>query len=397
MRPRNRKKTPEQYEEELKVKNSKIVAIEKYSGASTKILHKCLIHDYIWSVIPSNVLKGCGCPQCRIDRVIETSKRTHDEYVELLEVKNKNIEVLEDYMGCDTPIKHRCLICDNIWNVSPRNIVNENHGCPICAKVRNNEQLKRTPDEYVELVKEANSDIEVLDIYSDSQTPIFHRCKICGHIWNAIPNNILRGHGCKSCATKLLADKSRKSTDDFIKEMSHINSNIVIIGEYCGAKSPIECQCKVCGYIWNTATPTALLTHKSGCPNCHLFSGERIISQILDECNIGYKSQKKYNDLRGINGGILSYDFYLPQYNLLIEFQGKQHDQVIEYFGGEKQFQNQQEHDKRKREYAKQNNINLLEIWYYDINNIESILLQKISELDKNNLKSKSVETAGCA
>ena len=75
---------------------------------------------------------------------------------------------------------------------------------------------------------------------------------------------------------------------------------------------------------------------------------------------------------------MLSYDFYLQQYNLLIEFQGKQHEQPIEYFGGEKTFKKQQEHDKRKREYAKQNNINLLEIWYYDFDNITEILNKEL-------------------
>ena len=93
-----------------------------------------------------------------------------------------------------------------------------------------------------------------------------------------------------------------------------------------------------------------------------------------------------------MKNGLLSYDFYLPIYNLLIEFQGIQHEQPIEYFGGEEQFEIQQEHDKRKREYAKQNNINLLEIWYYDIDNIEEILTNTL-----NNLKLESLETATSA
>ena len=81
-----------------------------------------------------------------------------------------------------------------------------------------------------------------------------------------------------------------------------------------------------------------------------------------------------YDDLFGVNGGKLSYDFYLPKYNLLIEGQGKQHLEPIKHFGGERTFQIQQEHDRRKREYAKQNNINLLEIWFWDLDNIKEIL-----------------------
>ena len=89
---------------------------------------------------------------------------------------------------------------------------------------------------------------------------------------------------------------------------------------------------------------------------------------------------------------ILVNDFYIIEYNLLIEFQGIQHERQTEYFGGEKQFEVQQEHDKRKRQYAKNHNINLLEIWYYDINNIEEILDNYL-----NNLKLESVETTGVA
>ena len=100
---------------------------------------------------------------------------------------------------------------------------------------------------------------------------------------------------------------------------------------------------------------------------------------------------KDYN-LRGVNNGILSYDFYLPMYNLFVEFQGEQHKRPIDFFGGEEKFKVQQEHDKRKREYAKEHNINLLEIWYYDFSNIEEILTKTL-----NNLKLESVTTTGVA
>lgn len=64
---------------------------------------------------------------------------------------------------------------------------------------------------------------------------------------------------------------------------------------------------------------------------------------------------------------------------LLIEYQGIQHEKPIDFSGkGQdfslKSFKLQQEHDKRKREYAKEHNINLLEIWYWDFDNIENIL-----------------------
>ncbi len=64
--------------------------------------------------------------------------------------------------------------------------------------------------------------------------------------------------------------------------------------------------------------------------------------------------------------------------NLFIEYQGEFHD----VSGGDytrKNLNKQQEHDRRKREYAKLNNIDLLEIWYYDFDRIEEILSNKLN------------------
>ena len=80
-----------------------------------------------------------------------------------------------------------------------------------------------------------------------------------------------------------------------------------------------------------------------------------------------------YNNLKGVNNGLLTYDFYLPKYNLLIEYQGEYHDNSIP-MQTDFEFAIQQEHDKRKKEYAINNGINLLEIWYWNFKDIEYIL-----------------------
>lgn len=76
----------------------------------------------------------------------------------------------------------------------------------------------------------------------------------------------------------------------------------------------------------------------------------------------------------------MSYDFHIPKYNLLIEYQGEYHDQIILNYKGEPiesakgRLEKQQEHDRRKKEYAIQNKYNFLEIWYWDFDNIEAII-----------------------
>ncbi len=140
------------------------------------------------------------------------------------------------------------------------------------------------------------------------------------------------------------------------------------------------------------------------CPECQYSKGEEKISncfmdigfikindgdyKILDdnfkEKYKYYIPQKKFDGLVGLGNGLLSYDFYLPQYNLLIEYQGKQHYEPIDFAGkGEEwaleQFQGVQIRDQIKRDYCKKNNIILIEIPYWDYNNIESILSQELN------------------
>ena len=83
-----------------------------------------------------------------------------------------------------------------------------------------------------------------------------------------------------------------------------------------------------------------------------------------------------------MGNGLLSYDFYLIDYNILIEYQGLQHEKYKPGFHkSEKDFEYQQEHDRRKKEYAQNNNINLLEIWYWDYDNVEKILDEYLFDL----------------
>ena len=113
------------------------------------------------------------------------------------------------------------------------------------------------------------------------------------------------------------------------------------------------------------------------CPKCKESKGERRVREMLNTYNINYIAQKVFPNLLGIGNRNLSYDFYLPDQNLLIEYQGQYHDGMTTN-QTEQQFLKQQEHDRHKREYAEQNGIRLLEIWYWDFDNIEEILNENI-------------------
>lgn len=189
-------------------------------------------------------------------------------------------------------------------------------------------------------------------------------------------NNLKYGCGCKYCGIEKTSDSKRLSFDE-AKAVFARHDMILLDQEYKNTNTPLKYICKH-HEEFGVQYMSLSNAYKQHCPHCNKIKGEDKISHFLLENNIQFVPQKSYDDLRGIGGGKLSYDFYLPNYNLLIEYQGEQHERPVEVFGGKEQFEVQQEHDRRKKEYAHNHNINLLEIWYYNFSELEQILTNKI-------------------
>lgn len=115
------------------------------------------------------------------------------------------------------------------------------------------------------------------------------------------------------------------------------------------------------------------------CQNCNASQLEQSTKEILDKYKIKYYREYMYNDLMGIGNKNLRFDFYLPDYDTLIECQGIQHEEWQRTWMAKYKFEKQLEHDKRKKDYCKRNGIKLIEIWYNEIENIEEILKKELS------------------
>ena len=136
-------------------------------------------------------------------------------------------------------------------------------------------------------------------------------------------------------------------------------------------------KCNICGE--NFECTWGHIYNGRGCSNCTNSIGELRIRNWLEQNKIKYKIHKTFPDLLGVQNGRLSYDFYLPKYNLLIEYQGRQHEEANKCWRQtQKDFEQQQEHDRRKKQYATNNKYNFLEIWYKQLNKIENILEKNI-------------------
>lgn len=192
-------------------------------------------------------------------------------------------------------------------------------------------------------------------------------------------NNLKQGCGCKYCGIERTADSRRLSLDE-VKEIFARHDMILLEQEYKNTSIPLKYICKH-HEEFGVQYMSLSNAYKQHCPYCNKIKGEDSISHYLLKNKIQFIPQKSYDDLRGLGGGKLSYDFYLPNFNLLIEYQGEQHEHPVDAFGGDEQFKVQQEHDKRKREYAYAHGIELLEIWYYDYLEIEKILNNKVLQI----------------
>ena len=216
--------------------------------------------------------------------------------------------------------------------------------------------------------------VKYLASHTKTNEKMLFRCNICNNEWKTIPDVVLGGHTCPKCSHKQSGDIWRKSKNTFIKEISNINSNIEITGEYINDSTQIECLCKICNTKWK-ATPNNLL-HNSGCPKCKSSKGENKIDKYLSSNNVCFNRQHKFKDCKNIR--TLPFDFYLPDYNTCIEYDGELHYKAVDYYGGEDALRNTKYRDEIKTQYCKENNIKLIRIPYWEFDNIEEILNREL-------------------
>lgn len=298
------------------------------------------------------------------------NKITNEDFIKIMSKKRPDTDVLGKYINMKTKITVKCKICGHIWDATPNSLLHSSN-CPICSR----DKRIKNGDVFKEELLSKNPNITLISKYTGTKNKVRCMCNICSYVWEALPHCLIHGlTGCPNC--NHLSQFKEHST--FIEELSEINPNIEILSKYRRNSEKVKCKCKKDGSIW-FARPSHLLIGK-GCPICKESKGERKITDFLSKNNIDYIPQYSFEGLVGINGGMLSYDFYLPNYNMLIEYQGEFHDGSIpRTYLSDDDYKRQKEHDKRKKRFAIDNDFRLLEIWYWDFNKIENILAKNLN------------------
>lgn len=305
-------------------------------------------------------------------------QRSNDDFLREIKEKNPKVIVKGEYTKAKNKIKVQCIDCGHIWETKAH-VLLEGHACPKC-RYHTMSLKKRIIGEksFLDKIHQINPYINIKSEYVKSREKITVQCLKCGNDFLASPNNLLRGRGCPKCAKKY-----RRTHQEFIEEIKDKSPNIEILSEYKNTHSNVKCRCKIDNCIWY-APPHDLLKY-SGCPVCGSTKGENRIATYLYKNNYEYIAQKSFDDLKGLNNGHLSYDFFVPSKKTLIEYQGKQHERPVDFSNmgkkySEECFEKQKKHDEIKRKYASKHNMKMIEIWYWDFDNIEQILEANLNE-----------------
>lgn len=358
------KKTNEEFIKEMSIKFPYYRILSNYNGYRKDILVKDVRCGHEFLTTPAKIYRGNYCPFC--DVVKQKSEKKYNDAVKMLH--GESLRILTAYNGTRASVEVLCNVCGHQWTTRADVLLKS--GCPSCAL----SARTKTHEEFVYDCSLKKPNTTIKSQYINSRTNVDCECAVCGYQWSTLPTNLTaHTHGCPNCSGVV-----KRTHEEFVKEVSLISPSIEFTTEYSGVDNYIGCRCILCGHEWNARA--GHIRDGLGCPNCRKSKGEERIESYLSSQDIDYVAQMRYPELHGIGGKRLSFDFYLPTQNLLIEFQGKQHETAIDYFGGEDRFKIQQENDNRKKVYARDNNIELLEIWYYDFDNIETILHNKLVE-----------------
>lgn len=284
-------------------------------------------------------------------------RKTNKEYLdELRKVWGCEYTVLTEYVNQKTKIKVLHTECGNVYETYPMNLV-RGHKCRYCS----NRALKNNSD-FLKELKETDTTLIPLDKYQGANQKIDFRCSVCRNIMKRTPSSIINEHKkCGYCSNrlgmeekiKLFLELNEKGEYVFIKRGK--NPNVKSREQY------IWLRHQKCGTIFCT-TWFHFKTEGTRCPHCKESKGERAIYDFLSIRKIPFVAQKNFKNCR--NRAELPFDFYLPEKNICIEYDGEQHFDKNNFYNKHRGFEYREKNDQIKNEFCKKSGIRLIRIKY---------------------------------
>lgn len=290
-----------------------------YNGMDNNITITCPIHgDFEQKV--SHHLRGHGCPICAGNKI----KTTEDFKKEFIEKFGNDFDLSKvEYKGNKTDVTIICPIHGEFKSTPNFLLSHGVYACPQCAKEKRGLSRRKEFDEFLKEAREIHGDKYEYyeDTYTTTHDKMKMKCTICGTEFEQTPHkHIGKEHnGCPKCARILTGLKCRKTYEEFLTDAREVHGDKYIYhDDYVNSHTKIKITCKEHGDFWQM--PYLHTSLKNGCPiyaESHL---EREVRLFLMEKNIKFEYEKKFDWL-----GKQSLDFYLVDFNVAIECQGRQH------------------------------------------------------------------------
>lgn len=240
--------------------------------------------------------------------------------------------------------------------------------CKKCSEENKRKGLTKWTKERIENYVNIHSNYRLLNIqlFNGLHSIIQLECDN-GHKYLQNFSDFHNSKRCPHCA------KNAKLSIDIIKERMMNEDYTLLSTEYINAQEDLIVMCNH-NHIYQTNWNR--FQNGKRCPYCYnenkMSKGMKKIIDYLNCHNIDFILEYRIDDCRSTYP--LPFDIYLTQQDILIEFDGQQHFMALEHWGGIDGLIERKIHDTMKNYYCQQNNLNLIRIAYYELNEIEQIL-----------------------
>ncbi len=370
-------------------------------GSGIKVWWVCLNPDrcceHGWKTVinyRTNKKKSTGCPYCSKPRKVvcqcnnlltmfpdlckewdERNKKSPEEYT-----SGSNTKV---WWICSKPDK----CCEHRWEAKISKRTGDNRGCPYCCNQKiceHNNLIK-----FSKICEEWDYDRNKKgpEEYSPgSHKKVWWKClnpdRCCEHEWEAtISNRTLNKRGCPYCCNQKLCPHNTllAKNPDLCKEWDYKRnekgpecySSHTTKKAWWVCSNPDKC----CEHIWEAVISSRTdISCKRGCPHCKQSKGEKAISKFLLSHSISYIPQARFDSCKHIN--CLPFDLFLPDFQLLIEYDGEQHFIHDAYYNTFhiSAFNKRKKKDLIKTAFAATMGYSILRISFVEYEHVEEIL-----------------------
>lgn len=193
---------------------------------------------------------------------------------------------------------------------------------------------------------------------------------------------LIEEHGCKKCQYESNSNKHRKAVDELSEIFEQYDGILLNKEDYISWNTKnLQVICPECGRTFLTSFGAFKKSKGQRCSVCSRgeSKGELQIRKYLESNGITFTQEKTFDNCKDKNK--LRFDFYLPDYNMCIEYDGAQHFIPVSFGGssnGNISYLKTLKHDTMKNEYCLRNNIRLLRIPYWDFDNIQKLIAENL-------------------